>query len=179
MYRLDPRSRAALATLAVLCFAAAFALTPNDAQSALPETVITERMANPEPADTVVTSDITPMRDPFLVANVERPSVPAPMAAFPPTALTPLPSNLSETTLPTLPLGQIAGPTERVSAIISGPHPYALVTNGNQTRLVSAGDALFASRVTAISIDGVTLANGLTIHVEASTQQPLERIFAK
>jgi hypothetical protein len=51
----------------------------------------------------------------------------------------------------------------RVTAIVSGTHPVALVTDGGAARVVTIGDALDGTRVVAIGARGVQLAGGTVL----------------
>lgn len=54
-------------------------------------------------------------------------------------------------------------PPARVTALITGTHPFALIDEGGTTRLVTLGDRIGEDAVTAISGVGVRLANGRTL----------------
>lgn len=54
-------------------------------------------------------------------------------------------------------------PPARVTAVITGTHPFALIDEGGTTRLVTLGDRIGEDAVTAISGTGIRLANGRTL----------------
>jgi hypothetical protein len=51
----------------------------------------------------------------------------------------------------------------RVTAVVVGPSPHALVDDGTHVRVVGIGDMLAGSRVTAIDAGGVHLQSGAAI----------------
>ncbi len=53
----------------------------------------------------------------------------------------------------------------RVTAVVTGPHPYALVEEPGGTRIVAPGDTVDGERVAAITTAGVHLAHGTTLTV--------------
>jgi hypothetical protein len=55
--------------------------------------------------------------------------------------------------------------TPRISAIVSGPSPRALVDDGTHVRVLAVGDALAGSRVTAIDESGVHLQSGALLRL--------------
>ena len=163
---LGPRSRAALGAVAFGAFAGAFVATPLTAHSSAVDRSGGAPPASPvaEPAAVAV---IVPRRDPFAGgAPAERPAT-APVASGTLGAVPPIPAALS--VLPpnagasgnALPFASAA----RVTAIVTGPHPFALVDEGGTTRVVGPGERIGAETIAAIGADGVRLANGTTLRV--------------
>jgi hypothetical protein len=60
-----------------------------------------------------------------------------------------------------------AGPrtTATVSAVITGPHPFALVDDGGATRMLTIGDRIAGEQVVAIDATGVRLSSGTVLRV--------------
>lgn len=83
-----------------------------------------------------------------------------------PAALRPLPPNAGAMNAPP-PFG---AQTARVTAVVTGAHPYALVDDAGTTRIVTVGDNIASDAITAITAGGVRLANGrmLTVAPAAS-----------
>ena len=81
-----------------------------------------------------------------------------------PSGLAPLPPNAGAGDVAppfTIPVPAPAQqPPARVTALITGTHPFALIDEGGTTRLVTLGDRIGDDAVTAISGTGVRLANG-------------------
>ncbi|HYZ16470.1 MAG TPA: hypothetical protein VE591_08720 [Candidatus Acidoferrum sp.] len=155
MLSLGTRSRGALVAGALLAFAGAYATTPIVARSAA-EPLVPSPSLPPSSALTTPIALVAPQRDPFARA-------PAPIASsFPaiPAALGALPPN------PGAPVS-IPPPALRVTAIVSGSHPYALVDENGIARIVSAGDALAGERIAAIDAEGIHLAHGTTLPIAA------------
>lgn len=172
MLALGPRSRAALSAVAFAACAGAFAATPPAARSSSE----TPPAAGPQPSrrpDPPVVA-IAPRRDPFAAdASVARadlaPSTPAALVALPPipATLNVLPPNAGAS-------GNVApfAAAATVTAIVTGPHPFALVDEGGSTRVVGTGEQIGAETVAAIGIDGVRLANGTTLRVAPAGSPP-------
>ncbi len=164
MLALGPRSRAALSAIAFAACAGAFAATPPAARSSI-EARPTAPAPSTRPEPPVVA--IAPHRDPFAVdASTARaaraPSMSAALAALPPIPATlgVLPPNAGASGM-VVPFAARA----TVTAIVTGPHPFALVDEGGSTRIVGTGERIGAETVAAIGIDGVSLANGTTLRV--------------
>jgi hypothetical protein len=172
---LAPRNRAALSALALAAFAGAFIATPLAARSSDVEHAATAPPATPLPEPSVV-AIIVPRRDPFAGGVPEpraaaTPNASAALAAVPsiPAALGVLPPNAGANGI-VLPFSSAA----RVTAIVTGPHPFALVDEGGATRVVGTGERIAGEAIAAIGIDGVRLANGTTLRVapRGSTADP-------
>jgi hypothetical protein len=154
-------SRLALAAAAFAAFAAAYATTPLSARGWLHSSARALEAAAPaaSPRDVVV----VPVRDPFAApaAAAERPPPASPRAeaALPaiPAMLAPLPPNAGA--LRTAP-PQLA---PRVAAVVTGPHPYALIDEGTTTRLVAPGETLGGVPIVAIDAGGVRLRTGTVV----------------
>lgn len=155
MFPLGTRSRGLLAAGALLAFAGAYATTPIVARSAAGPLPAIPSLAPRSPAAPRFALEL-PRRDPF-AAEPEAaplPSIPAAIGALPP--------NPGAVAL--LPSGTI-----RVTAIISGSRPYALVDEDGGTRIVSVGDLLRGERVVAIAADGIRLTHGAILRIAPST----------
>jgi hypothetical protein len=157
MLRLSPRKRGALATAGLTAFALAYATTPlvaSDDTTTLPAETALPFAATPTVAPLAV---VSPRRDPFAGMPEAQPSA-APTT--PPTTIPTLPP------LPALPPNIGAGfgppPTDavRVTALITGAHPSAIVEDRHGTRVVAVGDLVAGDRVIAIDAAGVRLARG-------------------
>jgi hypothetical protein len=142
---------------ALLCYAAAIALAPAGARSQLDAHPSVADVAEPriEPAPLAV----RPERDAF-----------APRATIDDDPQPVLPTSPPQ--LPRLPAPRVVpalAPTavaSRVTAIVTGTHPTAIVDSAEGSRLVSLGDALDGSTVLAIANDTVLLANGKRLTLE-------------
>lgn len=64
-------------------------------------------------------------------------------------------------------------PSVRVTAVVTGAHPFALVDEGGTTRLVTVGDRVTGDVVAAINGDGVRLAHGAVLAVERGSSSVL------
>lgn len=166
MFALDPSSRAVLVALALTSFAGAFATTPIVARG---EGGVLQAPppVSPIPPRAPSFATVLPRRDPFAEAPRDAPNpVPAPAAqnapAMPsiPAAIGPLPPNAGAAGTPLPPAA-----SARVTAVVTGTHPFALVEEGGTTRIVTIGDALGSGRVDAIGADGVHLDGGATLAV--------------
>lgn len=165
MLRLDPSSRAALAAGAFAAFAGAFVATPMIAGGAAPNLV-----ADRPPPAPLAAGDgfatVLPRRDPFAddtpVRDPAALKTPAPLPVQPiPAALKALPPNAGATGG----ASPIAAVDPRVTAVVTGPRPFALLADGAATRLVTVGDSAGGRRIVAISADGIRLADGTTLGV--------------
>lgn len=144
--------RVVLATGALICYAAAVALSPSDVRSQLN---VPSGEALPESRLPIETppAAITPEGDAF-----------APRAAIeddPPRAPAVQPSTAA---LPALHAAPVVVPRRRpdtrVTAVAVGARPTAVVESGSTSRVVGIGDPLDDSTIDAIDGDGVRLANG-------------------
>lgn len=149
--------RALLAAASLACFGAALLLMPTDVRSQLdtrPREAATTAPAPqaPPPAAVLPQGDafaprVTVDDDRHPIAPPPPPPAPRAAAAIPvPRALAPA----------------------RVTAIATGIVPTALVDDGGALRLVSAGEALEGSTIVTIDEDGVRLADGRRLLLEAA-----------
>jgi hypothetical protein len=169
---LHPISRALLALAGIIALAAAFAGTPLIARggaSAVP--LVAARAADPSFAPAGAAT--VPNRDPFAGGDDELRATPAARASLPPipsipSALAALPPNAGAAGV------EFAAPGPRLAAVATGSHPYALVTDGASIRIVSVGEPLAGSVVTAIDGAGLRLADGtrLGLDREAGDRSP-------
>jgi hypothetical protein len=185
MFALDTTSRTLLATAAFASFGAAFVTTPLVAPSeagmlvgAAPSVVTLPR---PTPF-----ADVIPRRNPFAgddaparpntavaqtqavqTATSSLPQIPA-MPQIP-AALRVLPPNAGAgADLFPLPAG--ARTDAVVTAVITGPHPFALVDEAGTTRVLTIGDRIGGNAIAAIAVDGVRLSNGTRLPVAPASQ---------
>lgn len=156
--RLAARSRAALVVSAcALLGAAATTMRPSSPEQARfgPRPPVPRRSA---PA--VAERAVAPRRDPFAGGvDPAPPPVPRSAPAFRP--LPPLPR-----AVPLLaPTGGHAapGPAARVTAIVTGAHPSAIVETDGGSVLVTPGSRLRDEEVLEIDGDGVRLASGVLL----------------
>jgi len=174
MFALDAASRAVLAATAFAAFGAAFVTTPIVARG--------EAGVAADPSPSVVSlparsalAEIAPRRDPFTggdtpaarLGAISRQALVA-MPAIPPfpqipAALRPLPPNAGAGDA-AFPFATGAHTTASVTAVITGPHPFALVDDGGPTRVVTIGDRVGGDTIVAIDADGVRLSGGTTLH---------------
>lgn len=170
MVALDRSSRTLLAGGAFLAFAGAFIVTPivaQDAGRAVREEAHLAPRATPFSLAAVV-----PHRDPFAGEPAPRaaaspPSAPA-LEAIPtriPAAILPLPPNAGAFPLP---FAAAEVPAARVAAVVTGPHPIALLAEAGTTRVVGIGDRVGRRTIVAITAAGVRLAGGVTLGVAAA-----------
>jgi len=149
-----------------LCFAAAIVLTPSGARSqlALPLDGAADAAPRVEPPLVAV----APAGDAFAPrANLDEELHPALL----PKAPTPLPQ------LPRMPqsglrLPAAPPPPTRVTAVATGSLPSAIVDEGGTARIVTVGDQLDDSVVSAINEDGIHLTNGRHLSLEPGTLAP-------
>jgi hypothetical protein len=176
MFALDAASRAALAAAAFAAFGAAFVTTP----------IVARGDAGPGagPAPTVVPlrartalADVLPRRDPFAGGDTSAarahplsPQAPVAMPAIQavpqiPAALRALPPNAGAGDNP-FPFGAGARTSAVVTAVITGPHPFALVDEGGATRVLTVGERIDGDAIVGIDAAGIRLSNGTTLAVE-------------
>jgi hypothetical protein len=153
---LERSKRTLLATGALVCFAAAYVLTPSDVFSQLiarpADGAIAGEKSEPEMAA------VAPIRDAFapLVPDNDPPS-----------------SLRGALVIPALPRPGPPRPAEmRVTAIATGPNPTAIVESDGATRAVTVGDALAGSRIGAITNTGIVLADGRRLFLAAAGALP-------
>ncbi|HEV2737770.1 MAG TPA: hypothetical protein VGU66_04230 [Candidatus Elarobacter sp.] len=179
MFELDAASRALLAAAAFTAFGTAFVTTPIVARS--------DAVAVVEPARTsaslaprTVFADVVPRRDPFAGgdaparASMSPPQAQIAVAANPPlpqipAALRPLPPNagVGDGTFPFASGTRIAA---AVTAVITGPHPFALVDEAGTTRVLTVGDRIGGDAIVAIGADGVRLSGGTVLAVARASE---------
>lgn len=174
-------SRAAIVAAALACFSGAFALAPITARSAGNSPFAVNDRTLPEPLSVQAVAVIAPHRDPFASA----PDADAPPLQM--TSLVPripatiggLPSNLTGMIplIPGSPNLVSRAETTRVSAVVTGAHPYALVVENNETILKAIGDTIDGSRITGITMDGVRLEGGNLRRVTSSLIQALPNLI--
>jgi hypothetical protein len=161
MFALDRYSRTLLAAAAFAAFAGAFVTAPFVARGAAGDDVV--RAAPATPASTPATfAVVLPRRDPFAgePPAVHPSNAPMPPLSEIPAAIRPLPPNAgaSYSVLP------FAAPL-RITAVVTGAHPFALVDEGGTTRVVTIGDRIDDVAIIAITTSGVRLVGGATLPV--------------
>jgi hypothetical protein len=158
---LDSFSRAAIVGLIALSVAGAVALAPvraHDSTMHAPPSRIVAAAQAPAPVAVAIA------RDPF--AEPAAAPAPATQAAAQPIAghgpIGPLPSNLSTDVIPAVPgtAAESSGTSPRITAVVTGAHPYALVETDGVHEIKGIGDRIGGSPVTAIDLDGIRLQNG-------------------
>jgi hypothetical protein len=153
------RSRALLIGGALCCFAGAFALTPTDVRSQLappPPAVLSRASPQPVAAATAIVAASDPFA-PRAALDDERPS-PIPLPPVP-LALRPLPGHDASTVT-----------SDRVTAIVMGPQPTAVVEHGIRTDVVGVGDRVGSATVSAIASDAVILSDGRRLALNAADE---------
>lgn len=158
MFALGRAERVVLLATGTLALAGGFVTAPFVARgSAGHDGDALDVLASAPRATAEVPAPLRPRRDPFAGGygpTASSPS-PAPASSLPPIAA--VPANL-----PILPPNAAAPPpaSVRVAAVVTGTHPFALVTDEGGPHLVGRGDRLEGSIVTTIDGGGVTLADG-------------------
>jgi hypothetical protein len=180
---LDPFNRA-LVALAALCVLGAVALAPSPARSFFSEAV-PPPLQFPNAHRTEAAAILRIRRDPF-AEPASKPVVsaiaPAPVAEQPSLSVGaggPLPSNLQSETIPGLPGGSPdSGPSSapkvslqpgtdvRITAVVTGAHPFAMVESGGKHEIKGIGDRVGGIPIVAIDIDGLRLQNGGRLTVD-------------
>jgi hypothetical protein len=194
MSELDRHSRAAFALAAFAAFAGAYVTTPIAARSAVgtPPTIAPLPTPASERSRFAV---MLPRRDPFAGAPDTAeggagrsddarlsmsPPPNVPNDATWPHGLGPLPPNAGAgamqppfATTTAQSLAAAAQPlSARVTALVTGAHPYALLDDAGTTRLVTLGDRVGGTTIAAISASGVRLANGRTLPLVTDPAPP-------
>lgn len=180
MFALDAASRAALAAIAFAAFGAAFVTTPIVARGDAGVITVPTPTVIALPTSTAV-ADVVPRRDPF--AGGDKPA--ARSNAPPPQMRTALPPS---PTLPQIPAALRALPPNAgagdtafpfatgartgavVTAVITGPHPFALVDEAGATRVLTIGDRIDGDLIVAIGADGVRLSGGTMLAVARASE---------
>lgn len=158
-----PSSRSACACAALLCFAAAFVLTPTGVRSQLTAAPDASPLAQPAISPPPILA-VVPQRDAYMPrvrvgddppAGSERarvlPAVPRDLAPRPQIAAT-------------------AG--ARVTAIAIGAQSSAIVDVDGTSHVVSVGDRISHARVTAIESTAVDLDNGTRLQLTSDSAAP-------
>ena len=184
MFALDRSSRALFATSAFAAFTGAFVTAPFVARGAADEQVAPSARATPA-ATAGAPALVLPRRDPFAgdpPAAHPRKSPTAPTGAIPsipeiPAAIRPLPANAgaSGSALPFTPSSStfITSTARHITAVVTGAHPFALLEEGETTRVVTVGDRIDGTAIIAITSTGMRLSDGTTLLIEAASSTPL------
>ena len=151
-------NRPSLVAASLACFAAAAVLMPTGARSQLDLGPHQAPGAAPAPVVRPPAA-VAPERDAFApratLDEDPRSAIPVPRAPLPslrrPAVTNPAPHPLERS---------------RVTAIVTGAQPAAIVDAGAALRVVTAGDALDGSTITAIDDDGIRLADGRRLSLE-------------
>jgi hypothetical protein len=158
MFALGRTERVVLLATGTLALAGAFVTAPFVARgSAGHDGDALDAFASAPRAIAEIPAPLHPRRDPF--AGEEGPTTsspsPAPASSLPPIAAVPA-------GLPILPPNAAApaSTSVRIAAVVTGPHPFALITDESGPHLIARGDRLEGSVVTTIDGAGVTLADG-------------------
>jgi hypothetical protein len=174
---LDPFSRNTLVAVAGLCVAATIALAPIRARSSI-ESPASAPLSVPRDAsgDEAVTS-IAVARDPFdepgpgaanarAAGSAANPASPASEMS-----LEPLPANVTDPIVPAMPgaAADAGGTSTRVTAVVTGAHPYALIERAGIHSIEGLGDRIGNSTIRTIDIDGVRLSSGERLSVDRET----------
>ena len=144
MFAIDRRTRIGLACAALIAFSGAVRAVPTTAHDGIVEAPVAVTTQPMPKADRIIA--VLPRRDPFTggpPSAVERSTAPGTVAPTLPTipaVLGALPANAGAggTPFPFAPAGP-GNRNERVTAIVTGEHAFALIDDGSTTRLVSAG----------------------------------------
>jgi hypothetical protein len=175
MIVLHPVSRAALAAAAFLCFGGAFVTTPIAARGAA-SALSPARTPSPRDEPPPI-AGVTPKRDPFAGEPPATPRAAQPVApasslrsfalAVPP-GVTALPPNAGAGSMPS-PFGAPAVRAARVTAVVGGTHPYALLDDAGAIRIVTTGDRIDGDTIVAIDADRIRLAHGAALVLTPSS----------
>ena len=87
-----------------------------------------------------------------------------------PAALRALPPNAGAGDNP-FPFATGARTSAVVTAVITGPHPFALVDESGTTRILTVGDRIDGDAIVAIDAAGIRLSNGPTLAVERASDR--------
>jgi hypothetical protein len=164
-------SRGTIVVLA-LSIAGAIGLAPHPTQRSLAQAPRTAHVRVAGRAE-VLLDAVAVRRDPFT-----EPTAPAVLSATVPArtppgeTIEPLPSNLVNDTIPALP-GAAADPAAsgpRVSAIVTGPHPYAMLDTGGVHEIRGLGDRVGGIPIVAIDLNGVRLRDGERLMVDPAAR---------
>jgi hypothetical protein len=145
--------RGAFAAGALICYAAAALLAPSGASSQLTPAV--SLSAEPVLAHNVPVAPVAPARDAFA------PRIAFAMDAPPPAMrLLPTPPPLTAHGEP----GHVES-TARVTAIVTGQSPRAIVEIGGVSQAVGIGDRLAGARIITIDAEAIGLDNGTQLQL--------------
>lgn len=174
MISLDRNQRSALVVAAVLCFIGAFAGTPLHARGALSDGAPIRTAGESASSPFIPLVVIAVQRDPFsgndeTETRAERLIPPLPVGVLPQ-----LPNNLTGGSIPGIPIpGQESiSNGVRVEAVMIGPHPFAMISQGSSNQIVSIGERVSGQRIRTITIDGVHFFNGRFMPVAAAKDIP-------
>ena len=158
--------RALLGIAALLCFAGAIVLTPSDVRSQL-NLRSHDQLAEPAPLLVQPLAALAPAGDAFapraIVEDEPRPPVPA----DPPLRLPRLAGNVLQMPRMAPHLAPL-----HVTAVATGSDPTAIVESGGVPRVVTIGDSLDGSTITAIDDDGIRLSGNRRLSLEAGAGKP-------
>ncbi len=165
---LDPFSRTAIVGFSALCIGGAFAFAPIRARGSVAESVAAPaRVAY----GAVAAAPEAVRRDPF----TEPAAIPPPASSnaalalpHPSAAVGPLPPNLSDDGIPAMPGTAAAG--VRITAIVTGAHPYALIDAGGVHTIKGLGDRIGGVPIDAIDLDGIRLHDGTHLAVDPAAR---------
>ncbi len=160
---LDPYSRGVLCALSALCILGVVTLSPLRARSSDEHRDIAQTPSRVAPLSVASAIDI--VRDPFadrpaVIVQRERPAEVRSLQF----ATQVLPANLSTTTIPALPQGA-QRQTVRVTAVVTGSHPYAMLDTAGEHQIKGLGDRVDGRPIVKIDLDGVTLEGGERLSV--------------
>jgi hypothetical protein len=170
----DFLTRGAVVVLSALSVAGAIGLAPGPLQSPGAEAALRPLPPLVGLADDRI-APVTVGRDPFAEPAPPR-AVPAASQAAPTPPVSgtteTLPSNLPNDTIPVLP-GSPPDPVAggpRVTAVVTGPHPYAMLETAGDHEIKGLGDRVGGVGIVAIDIDGVRLGDGRRLPVDPETR---------
>jgi hypothetical protein len=171
---LDFISRGAIVVLSALSVAGAIKLAPGTAQNSFAEQARITLQPVVRSADEPI-APVAIRRNPFaepVPPTVLRATSPARTSLG--EAIEPLPSNLANDTIPALPgaapdlASSANGP--RVTAIVTGPHPYAMLDTAGVHDIKGLGDRVGGVAIVAIDLDGVRLGDGKRLMVDPAAR---------
>jgi hypothetical protein len=170
VFVLDRASRMLLALCAFGAFAGSFVTAPSVAGSAPGVAALPIPLAAPHAVPSTF-AVVEPRRDPF-AGEPRAGKTAATVSAFPSVApalpsltgisaaIQPLPPNAGAAGA-----GLPFGPQPRVTAVVTGRHPFALVDEAGTTRVVTVGDRIDGDTIAGIDAVGVRLERGAMLPV--------------
>lgn len=164
---LDRFSRTAIVGFSALCIWGAFAFAPQRARGSVAVSVPIPGLIEPREA---VAAPVPVRRDPFAEpAATYAPAVANSALGLPRSAGTvgPLPPNLSDDGVPAMPAP--SNGSVRITAVVTGAHPYALIDNGGVHAIKGLGDRIAGVPIDAIDLDGIRLHDGTHLFVDPVT----------